>query len=121
MKFGYHRGYVNGYAAAIEQAKEGFERQVALLQEQLADARTLATYQSQRADAACDELLRHLGLRAISNAGLDAEDRRVRNAMSLSAVTADDPLDDHPFSTPGTIYAGENGAHEALLVQEPPE
>lgn len=112
---GYHPGYIRGRADGADAA----ERTIALLQEQLADARADARHQSERADAACDLLLRHLGARAISAAGRESEVAEVRAVSRVAKAMNEDPLEDRPVG-PGTAYqSAEDEGY--ILAREPNE
>jgi len=98
MRFGYANGYKDGEAAALNH----FERVLAILREEMADARRERDYQSSRADSACDLLLQHLGARAISLAGkqeeVDRVDRKIRVVEKLASIP--DPTEDLPYGDP---------------------
>lgn len=96
----------------IDTLRDTYERQIALLQEQLADARADAQRHCFRADAAVDRLIRMIGLPAISQAGkqeaVDAAERvRVHAESSMRA----DLFDDVDFATGnGTFKSREEAA-----------
>ena len=117
MKFGYNRGHVEGFQAAADI----YERQLAIVREELATAQFALANQTLRADAAADILLQHLGARAISNAGTQREEQSTRSTAHLFERMSLDPTDDQPLGTPGTEYADANAARiEGLdIVREP--
>lgn len=85
--------------------KETYERQIALLQEQLSDARSDAQRHCERADAAADQLIKLIGLPAISRMGkaeavISAE--KLRNTQIR--VARDDCFDDLPFGDEGGTF-----------------
>lgn len=117
--FGYWNGYSAGMLHGWDNRGNELERTVALLQEQLADARADARHQSERADAACDLLLRHLGARAISAAGRESEVAEVRAVSRVAKAMNEDPLEDRPVG-PGTAYqSAEDEGY--ILAREPNE
>ena len=116
---GLHRGIEIG-KGDITMLREDYERVLAILREELADVIARESHQAQRADAACDLLLTHLGARAISRLGQDAEGKRLHTMSKLAGQFALDPTDDHPLGTPGTEFG--NGHEDAsILVREPAE
>lgn len=117
MKVGYYNGYAQGLADGRAQALQDFERILAVLREELADARRDAAGQSHRADAACDLLLGHLGARAISLEGekkeVERQERHIESVKSL--VNIPDPTDELPYGHPQGLYSSEK---EAMLAFE---
>lgn len=111
MRFSYAQGYKDGQASGERQ----FERILAILREELADVRRDRDEQMRRADAAADLLLQHLGARAISLAGAQAEQQQVENKIkTVSALSMiPDPLDELPYDHPLSTY---KSAKEASLV-----
>lgn len=107
-------GYANGYIAGELHAVQDFERVLAVLREELADARRDRDAQSSRADAAVDLLLGHLGTKAISLAGqrVEAErtERQIKMTENLSFIT--DPTEELPYNHP---HASFKNAKEASL------
>lgn len=117
MKVGYTNGYLRGLADGRTQALQEFERVLAILREELADARTLAHEHAARADAACDLLLGHLGARAISSVGIqrevDAQERQVKTVKGLLAMP--DPTEDLPYDHPDARYKSDAEAAAAMF------
>lgn len=107
MKVGYWHGYKDGYAEGRIQALQEFERVLALRDEEMSDLRRDRDNQMQRADAAADLLLQHIGARAISLAGkheeVAREERKVRAVQTLAALP--DPTDDLPYGDPRGTFA----------------
>lgn len=116
MKVGYYNGFKNGYQEGRVQALQEFERILAVLREEIVDLRADAAGQSHRADAACDLLLGHLGARAISLAGAQAEvDRAERHVRSVQGlVNMSDPTEDLPIGHPLGQFATDREAAIAL-------
>lgn len=98
----YEQGFKDGHLAAVQ----NYERVVALLREELSDARQLAQAQAHRADSACDLLLGHLGVRAISLAGQQAEaERTEQHIRNVEAITALPDIDqEFPIGDPRGRY-----------------
>ncbi len=119
MKIGYLKGYLEGQEAV----RELYERQLAILREEIIDLKADRNNQAMRADAACDLLLQHLGTRAISRIGVEEEAAAARNASRFSADLSRDPTDDLPIGTKGSLYEREEDAGiEGLgIVREPLE
>lgn len=100
MTFGYHKGYLNGYAAA-QATWEGLKIS---LQEQLVEARFLAQSQAARADAAVDHLMTKIGLSEISTVAKQERAARA-NAVRDAVVRApQDPWTDLPIGHPEGSY-----------------
>jgi hypothetical protein len=101
-----------------EREASHYERQVALLQEQLADARSDAQRHCERADRAVDELVKVYGLRAISNTGQrEAAQRAERTEQIAERATqrADLLFEEVPFGDPRGRY---RALEEASLDNE---
>lgn len=93
--------------------KDVYEREIALLQEQLADARADAQRHCERADHAVDYLANRIGLQAISAAGKAEAQEAVRRVTEHAEKAARiDPFDDLPFEGGDGIYSKRD---EALL------
>lgn len=109
----YERGFKDGQLQAVQQ----FERVVALLREELSDARRLADTQSARADAAVDLLLGHLGARAISIAGQQVEEKRAERSLETvkTLTSVADVDEDLPYGDPRGRYAS---IKEAALFED---
>ena len=89
----------------IDTLRDTYERQIALLQEQLADARADAKRHCERADHAVDYLVNRVGLQSISAAGkLDAQASVRQIAERISKASRDDPFDDRAFDTGDGIF-----------------
>lgn len=85
--------------------KEVYEREIALLQEQLADARADAQRHCERADHAVDYLANRMGLQAISEAGKrEANEQAALVRAHAEKAALVDPFDDHPFETGEGVY-----------------
>jgi len=112
MKLGYWKGFNDGEKQGRLQALQDFERVLAILREELADARTLSGSQAHRADAAVDLLLGHLGTRAISLEGerreVERSDRHIKAVQQLTAIP--DPTDDLPYGHPLGTFGSEKEA-----------
>lgn len=116
MKFGYSNGYVDGFSKATEI----YERQVAVLREQLADALLAAKETATQRDAAIDQLMLRIGGRAISTTGAENEERRVeKQVAAMERLMADgDPTADRPLGTPGSLFDKPNDPRADLLYAE---
>ena len=112
FKFGYWRGYADGTNASRELHRGEWERTLACVREELADVRRDRDQQMQRADAAADLLLQHLGTRAISLAGQQAEnDSMERKVKAVKAVNMlPDMTEDLPYGHPAGTYKDEKEA-----------
>lgn len=99
------RGYAKGYRDGVATTEALYERQVAVLTEQLADARALAQAESARCHAAVDHLLRAMGRAAISPAGQREEAARAERTVRLARALAADPFEDQPIGTKGSRFA----------------
>jgi hypothetical protein len=114
------RGYAAGYRDGVLFATDQFERVLAVLREELADARAGREAEALRAHGAVDELLRHIGKRLISPSGRAAEaadvERRARVAERIMHMP--DPTDDQPFGTPDAQF---RDPREALIGDPEPE
>lgn len=117
------KGYVDGFQEGRVQALQEFERVLAVCREEMADLRRDRDLQMQRADAAADLLLQHLGTRAISLAGKQEEvakqERHARNVGVLSHVV--DPTEELPYGHPlstfksakdASLFSGEDAGAE---------
>lgn len=95
-----------------EVQREMYERVVALLQEQLADARSDAQRHCERADGALDHLIKLIGLPAVSRLGkIEAQAASDITKHHAEKIAREDPFDDLPFDGSGT-YKDKD---EALL------
>lgn len=105
--------YADGLLDGADRESARFERVLAVLREELADARADRDKQLVRGDAACDLLLQHLGARAISLVGQAQEERRAeRNARAVRTFSAlPDPTDELPYGHPDGLYASERDAN----------
>lgn len=103
----YWRGYAKGMEEGRVQALHEFERLLAVCREEMADLRRTVAEQSHRADSAVDLLLGHLGARAISTAGQQAEaERSERHIRSVEALTSlPDPDAELPYGDPRGRYS----------------
>jgi len=89
-----------------ERVQEGYERQIALLQEQLADARADAQRHCERADHAVDYLYNKIGLQAISESGKrDAMEVAEHVRARAERVATFDPFEDRPFDSGEGVYS----------------
>lgn len=117
MKVGYWHGYKDGYAEGRLHSLQEFERVLALRDEALSDMQRDRDNQMQRADAAADLLLQHIGARAISLAGKQEEqaraERHIKQTQLLAALP--DPTEDLPYGDPRGTFAS---AKDATLFQE---
>jgi len=116
MKVGYYNGYAKGLQDGRAYALQDFERVLAVLREELGDARADAANQAHRADAAVDLLLGHLGERAISIAGevreTERSERHIKAVQQLS--TMPDPTDELPYGHPLGRFTSEREAALSL-------
>lgn len=109
-----------------ERERDHYERQLALLQEQLADARQEARDHRERADAAVDEIVKQRGLPAISaQSKRDAAGRAERTAAlaEKAVVRADLMFEEVPFGDPRGRYAKPEDAsldNDEIEVPLPP-
>lgn len=93
--------------------KEVYEREIALLQEQLADARADAQRHCERADHAVDYLANRMGLQAISEAGKrEAMEQAALVQRHAEKAARIDPFDDLPFESGDGVYSKRD---EAIL------
>ncbi len=121
MKFGYWNGYSAGMCHGRDLASDEYERVIAILREELADARLEARNQGARADGACDLLLRHLGARSISLAGIEREQENTRTTALIAERMSLDPTEDQPFGD-GTEFKDKEALERgAVFVREPEE
>lgn len=95
----------------IDTLRDTYERQIALLQEQLADARADAKRHCDRADHAVDYLVNRVGLQAISEVGKRQDEVSVQRVTErLSKVSRIDPFDDCAFDTGDGIFKSRDEA-----------
>lgn len=113
MKFGYSNGFNAGFAAA----KDIYERQLAIVREELADARIALADEKVRVEGAVDQLLIRIGARAIAPSTTQHEERKLeRQERLLKEMMADgDPTADRPLGTPGSEFDRENDPRADLL------
>jgi hypothetical protein len=98
----------------IDTLRDTYERQIALLQEQLADARSDAKRHCERADHAVDYLVNRVGLQAISAAGKRQDEASVQRVTErLSKASRIDPFDDCAFDTGDGMFKSRE---EAALI-----
>src|SRR5258708_3218961 len=102
MKFGYSNGHVAGFTAA----SEIYERQIAILREELADTRAALADEKLRAEGAVDQLLLRIGARAIGPSTIANDEKRVEKheARMQDMMLAGDPTADRPLGTPGSEF-----------------
>jgi len=109
---GYARGYADGIEKGRVQILQDFERVLAVCREELSDVRRDRDLQMQRADAAADLLLHHLGAKAISLVGQQEE--AASRARQLAAVRTlsnlPDPTEDLPYNDPRGTYRSARDA-----------
>jgi hypothetical protein len=109
---GYSRGYADGIEKGRVQILQDFERVLAVCREELSDVRRDRDLQMQRADAAADLLLHHLGAKAISLVGQQEE--AASRARQLAAVRTlsnlPDPTEDLPYNDPRGTYRSARDA-----------
>lgn len=114
---GYAHGYADGYEKGRSHVLQDFERVLAVCREELSDVRRDRDLQMQRADAAADLLLHHLGAKSISLAGQQEEaasrERQLAAVRTLSNLP--DPTEDLPYNDPRGTY---RSAHEASLFAD---
>lgn len=106
MKIGYTRGYEAGVAAASER----YERQVALLTEQLADARANAEAANSRADATFDQLMLRIGSQPVSLAATTERREVVQKLMDRHGVVEADAFEEYPLGDPRGRYKDADAA-----------
>lgn len=106
MKFGYTRGYADGYAAA----KDAYERQIALLAEQVSDARAFAAAAVARADATFDQLAIRLGAQPVSAPALQLRHEAVRANMDRHGVVQEDAFEELELGAAGSAYQNAEAA-----------
>lgn len=90
-----------------ERERSHYERQIELLQSQLLNARAEAQRHCDRADAAVDELVKRIGLRAISDQGKQEEAQRAAHTEQIAehaAQRADLMFEEVPFGDPRGRY-----------------
>ena len=106
------RSYGKGYQDGVLFTAEQYERQLAILREELIDCRRDRDAQQARADAACDLLLGHLGARAISLAGKQEEverhERMDRGVRTLTTMM--DPTEELPLGDPRGLFKSASEA-----------
>ena len=110
--------YADGLLEGRELGMQEMERILCLLREELARVTQARDAQATRADNAADLLLQHIGLRSISLAGIEQDNKR--RADHINAVTRlatlPDPTEDLPLDDPrGTFF---NKKDEARIVPD---
>jgi len=101
-------GWFSKTPSVVEVLHDHYERQIALFQEQLTDARGEAQRHCERADRAVDELVKLYGLNAISNLGQrEAAQRAAASRQRADQATqrADLMFEEVPFGDPRGRYA----------------
>lgn len=113
MKIGYSRGHADGFAAA----REIYERQLAIVREELADLRVALADEKARTEGAVDQLLVRMGARAIAPATLGNEERRLeRQERTMRELLSEgDPTADRPLGTAGSEFDQPNDPRADLL------
>lgn len=101
------KGYAEGYARGRADAKEDFERLLAILREELASNMDQLAEERARADRATDSLLGVLGSRAVSAAGISQYERQAESEANLARSVNHDPFAELPLGDP-------NGSFETL-------
>lgn len=110
------RSRVQVFQDGYRMAEAAFERTLAVMREEMAELRQAKADADRRADAAADLLLQHLGARAISVAGAQAEAAREERATRAhtALLATPDPTEDLPLDDPRGEYYGREA--EASLL-----
>lgn len=110
MKFGYERGYEAGYATC----KEQYERQVALLTEQLADARASERAAITRADNTFDQFMLKVGAQPVSAPAQQLRHDLVKEAINRHGIVEPDAFEEFPLGDERGQYKTADDASLAL-------
>lgn len=95
----------------IDTLRDTYERQIALLQEQLADARADAQRHCDRADHAVDYLVNRVGLQAISAVGKqEAMENATKVQEHIARAQRVDPFEDLSFDAEEGSYKSREEA-----------
>lgn len=106
MKIGYTRGYEAGVAAT----KEVYERQVALLTEQLAESRAQTEAANSRADATFDQLMLRVGSQPVSLAATTERHNVVKSIMDRHGVVEPNAFEEFPLGDTRGSYKDADAA-----------
>lgn len=93
FRFGYTRGYEAGYDAA----KENYERQLALLTEQLSEARATGEAANVRADAIFDQFMLKMGAQPVSRAAQTERHEIVRASIDRHGIMQENAFEEYPI------------------------
>lgn len=112
-------GYANGYDAGFATAKDIYERQLAIVREELSDVRAQLETANARVEGAVDQLLVRMGAKAIAPRTLDNEERRLerQDAKMRELFAQGDPTADRPLGTPGSEFDRPNDPRADLLYE----
>lgn len=99
-KFGYTRGYEAGYEAC----KEAYERQLALLTDQLADARTVATAANARADATFDQFMLRAGAQPVSLAAQTERHDIVKATIDRHGIVQENAFEEYEIGDERGVF-----------------
>lgn len=110
MKIGYTKGFDDGF----QRAADIFERQLALVREQLSTSEANAREARAQADAAVDQLLMRLGMREISTASREFSEKQIEKTATAMAAMYDDPTADRPLGTAGSEFDQPNDPRARL-------
>lgn len=118
MRFGYAAGHDAGFAAAVEI----YERQIAVLREEMSDLRAQLDTANARVEGAVDQLLVRMGARAITPRALENEEKRYerQDARMRELFAQGDPTADRPLGTPGSEFDQPNDPRADLLYDGDP-
>lgn len=98
----------------IEEQRALYERTIALLQEQLADARADAQRHCERADGALDHLIKLIGLPAVSRLGkIEAQQASDIVKHHAEKLSRQDMFEDLPFGDDDGTFKDKD---QALLA-----
>lgn len=110
-------GYSAGHDAGFAKATEIYERQIAVLREEMADLRTQLADANTRAEGAVDQLLLRMGSQAVSRTFTQNQEKAMERQEKQMQDFRDftDPTADRPLGTPGSEFDRPNDPRADLL------
>lgn len=113
MRVGYAKGHHDGFVAA----SDIYERQLAVLREEMSDLRAQLETANARVEGAVDQLLIRMGARAIAPSTVQNEEKNFerQDARMREMFAQGDPTADRPLGTPGSEFDQPNDPRASLF------